>query len=101
MMPCWHHTKSIHVQIARNSLYHTHMVFTMNIKEQGHINFEYWTSGAIWWSDADGTNWGFCSGAGTTWQSDGSEFCPLTHIVIVIMLLLKCYCLKFNITGLM
>ena len=25
-------------------------------------------------------NWGFCSGSGTTWQSDAGGFCPLSHI---------------------
>ena len=36
-MSCWHHTKSICVQIEINGLHHTRMVSIMNIKKQGHI----------------------------------------------------------------
>ena len=36
--------------------------------------------GAIWWSDADGKDWAFCSGLGATWQSNAGEFSPLTYI---------------------
>ena len=35
-MSGWYHTKSIHIQMAINGSYHTHIVSIMNIKKWGH-----------------------------------------------------------------